>query len=202
MPDQSCRVCYECDSQFTVLNRRHHCRFCGRVFCGKCTANSVPVTSADPGTTQEEREKIRVCNYCYKQWKKGIATFGNGTQISNGLSTSPSATSLASTRSSGTGHSSSITIGSMQYSVGQYQREQHTTGLSSNLSSLMETGTGGQSKLASGGCNELVTDIGISSSNQYGISSNRFVILLLYIFFNGHQDIVRVFKAFITHLST
>ncbi|WP_458439374.1 FYVE zinc finger domain-containing protein, partial [Klebsiella pneumoniae] len=35
MPDQSCRVCYECDSQFTLFNRKHHCRLCGRIFCNK-----------------------------------------------------------------------------------------------------------------------------------------------------------------------
>lgn len=190
MPDQSCRVCYECDSQFTVINRRHHCRVCGRVFCGKCTENTVPAPTANPGTSQEEREKIRACNYCYKQWKKGIATFGNGTQITNGLSTSPSATSLASTRSSGTGHSSSVTFGSVQYSVEPYQRDQHSTGPRLNLSSLMETGRDGQSKVASGRCNDLVTDIGDLSSNQYETSVNRLVNFLLYIFLNEHLHIL------------
>lgn len=53
MPGQSCRVCYECDSHFTVFNRRHHCRICGRVFCAKCTANSVPASSHDPNTARE-----------------------------------------------------------------------------------------------------------------------------------------------------
>ncbi|KAK7821774.1 1-phosphatidylinositol-3-phosphate 5-kinase fab1b [Quercus suber] len=59
MPDQSCRVCYECDSQFTIFNRKHHCRLCGRVFCARCTANSVPAPSGDQSTSREECEKIR-----------------------------------------------------------------------------------------------------------------------------------------------
>jgi len=66
MPDQSCRVCYDCDAQFTILNRRHHCRHCGRVFCARCTANSVPRSPGD--AAREDGERIRVCNYCYKRW--------------------------------------------------------------------------------------------------------------------------------------
>ncbi|XP_048321152.1 1-phosphatidylinositol-3-phosphate 5-kinase FAB1B [Ziziphus jujuba] len=167
MPDQSCRVCYECDSQFTILNRRHHCRLCGRIFCGKCTENSVPVPSCGSRTPVEEREKIRVCNYCYKQWKEGTTTLDNGKQDSNlCLSTSPSATSLASTRSSGTGNSSSTTLGSMQYSVGPYQRDQPSIGLKTNLPSLMEANKERQSRFASGTSNDLVTVMGDPSSNR------------------------------------
>jgi lipid-binding SYLF domain-containing protein len=29
--------CRRCNSEFNLLNRRHHCRFCGHVFCGKCS---------------------------------------------------------------------------------------------------------------------------------------------------------------------
>lgn len=185
MPDQSCRVCYECDSQFTILNRRHHCRLCGRIFCGKCTENSVPIPSCDPRITLEEREKIRVCNYCYKQWKEGTATLDNGKQDSNlFLSTSPSATSLASTRSSGTGNSSSITLGSTQYSVGPYQHDQQSTGLKTNLSSLMEANKDRQSRLVSGRGNDLVTVMGDPSSNRYGLSVNKLIIVFFCIFLN------------------
>ncbi|KAL0346817.1 UNVERIFIED_CONTAM: 1-phosphatidylinositol-3-phosphate 5-kinase FAB1A [Sesamum calycinum] len=54
MPDESCRVCYECDSQFTIFNRKHHCRLCGRVFCAKCTANSIPALSDEPKSGRED----------------------------------------------------------------------------------------------------------------------------------------------------
>ena len=29
--------CTKCDSRFSILNRKHHCRNCGKIFCHKCT---------------------------------------------------------------------------------------------------------------------------------------------------------------------
>lgn len=180
MPDHICRVCYECDSQFTLFNRRHHCRVCGRVFCAICTANSVPAPSGDPSETVEEQEKVRACNFCYKQWEKGLTTLENGIWVSKqGLSTSPSAISLASTISSGTGLSSSITIGSLTYSIGKYQQLQCSSNLSPLQSPFMETTTDGQIKGEPGKSNDLVTDVMDLSPNSYGISVGR----LLFFFF-------------------
>ncbi|RID80542.1 hypothetical protein BRARA_A03201 [Brassica rapa] len=118
MPDQSCRVCYECDCQFTLINRRHHCRLCGRVFCGKCTANSIPLATSDLRAPREEWERIRVCNYCFSQWELG----DGGTHLSNipGISSSSSETSLLSSKTITTANSS--TLGSMPGLVGPYQR--------------------------------------------------------------------------------
>ncbi|CAN4095164.1 unnamed protein product [Withania somnifera] len=115
MPDHSCRVCYDCDSQFTLFNRKHHCRLCGRVFCAKCTSHCIPAPSTDPRPLQDEREKIRVCNYCFKQWEQGlVSTVNHGTQVANlHTSSSPSATSFLSFKSSGTADSSSITFASL-----------------------------------------------------------------------------------------
>ncbi|KAG2728507.1 hypothetical protein I3843_01G204100 [Carya illinoinensis] len=172
MPDHSCRVCYECDSQFTIFNRRHHCRLCGRVFCARCTSNSVPAPSGDPTTAQEEWEKIRVCNYCFKQWEQDIATLDNGIQISNlDLSTSPSATSLDSTKSSVTANSSTIALSSMRYTVDPYQQVQHSSGLSPQQSSLRETSMKRQGELVSRRSNDLVADMG--NPNHYGFSVHR-----------------------------
>ncbi|CAL9054724.1 1-phosphatidylinositol-3-phosphate 5-kinase FAB1B-like [Musa acuminata AAA Group] len=102
MPDHSCRVCYECDAQFTVFNRRHHCRHCGRIFCGKCTANFIPATSDNLRSTKEvgERERIRVCNFCFKQWDQRISSTDNAFQ--QYISPALSSTSIVSTKSSGT----------------------------------------------------------------------------------------------------
>lgn len=121
MPDQSCRVCYECDSQFTLFNRRHHCRHCGRVFCAKCTSNWIPAPATEPRPPREDWEKIRVCNYCFKQWEQGSTTAvdNNGIQVvSLDPSSSPSATSFISSKSSATGNSSSITFASVPQSGG------------------------------------------------------------------------------------
>ncbi|KAF8025937.1 hypothetical protein BT93_F2693 [Corymbia citriodora subsp. variegata] len=169
MPDHSCRVCYECDSQFTVFNRRHHCRICGRVFCAKCTANSIPAPSDEQKTGREDWERIRVCNYCYKQWVEGIVAADNGNGASAptpGLSPSPSATSLASTKSSCTCNSGSSTVGSTPYSTGPYQRVPHNSGLSPQ-SSLMDPTAVEQDDVASGTGIPPYKDAGDRSSNQY-----------------------------------
>ncbi|WCJ42881.1 phosphatidylinositol-4-phosphate 5-kinase family protein [Euphorbia peplus] len=125
MPDQSCRVCYECDSQFTVFNRKHHCRLCGRVFCAKCTASSIPAPTDDPRIGSEDGERIRVCNFCFKQSQQGKIAVDNDTNAASPvLSPSPSTTSLVSTC-----NSSSSTVGSTPYSTGPYQRVPYSSGL-------------------------------------------------------------------------
>lgn len=116
MPDHSCRVCYDCDAQFTIFNRRHHCRRCGRIFCGKCTGNSVPVPSG-PDKSDDEGDRIRVCNFCFKQWEQEqIAAVK---QILPVLSPSLSEASLFSTKSTIIINSVSTPAGS--YSTGNYQ---------------------------------------------------------------------------------
>ncbi|CAN6478430.1 unnamed protein product [Victoria cruziana] len=172
MPDQSCRVCYECDSQFTIFNRRHHCRSCGRVFCAKCTSNSIPVSPDDPKNSREEGERIRVCNYCFEQWTKEVASADNGIlQISSpGLSPSPSSASLASSKCSG--HSSS-TVNSMPYRMGPYQCAAHGAGRSPQQSTRTEFGSDKQDLLSIGRNGDSVLDIGETSPTQSEFFINR-----------------------------
>ncbi|KAL2462389.1 1-phosphatidylinositol-3-phosphate 5-kinase FAB1B [Forsythia ovata] len=163
MPDQSCRVCYECDSQFTLFNRRHHCRLCGRVFCAKCTSNWVPAPSGDTNRLQEDWDKIRACNYCFKQWEQGLTTtVDNGIQVDNLdlSSTSPSVTSFISTKSSGTCDSSSITFASMPQSAG----------LTPHHSTIMEKTRG--LSLPRSNNHSAVTDQN-SSVNEFEFCTNR-----------------------------
>ncbi|KAL5755459.1 hypothetical protein ACOSQ2_020205 [Xanthoceras sorbifolium] len=174
MPDQSCRVCYECDSQFTIFNRRHHCRLCGRVFCGQCTTNSVPAPSVDPKTDRDEWEKIRVCNYCFKQWQQGRAAHRNGNQVPNSnLSTSPSVASLVSTKSCGTPNTSSFNLGSMPYSFGPYQRAHRNSGVSPRELPITESSSDMQGEVASKRSNDLVADMDDPSLNHYSFSMTR-----------------------------
>lgn len=176
MPDHSCRVCYECDSQFTIFNRRHHCRHCGRVFCAWCTTNSVPAPSSDPRIPREECEKIRVCNFCFKQWEQGIATLDNGIQVpSLDFSTPSSATSVVSPKSTETANSSCITLGSMPYPVGPYQRVPYNSSLSPRQSALTETGIDRQGidMVASTRSNNPIASMGDPSPNQFGYCMNR-----------------------------
>ncbi|MCD7472584.1 hypothetical protein HAX54_013857 [Datura stramonium] len=165
MPDDSCRVCYDCDSQFTLFNRRHHCRLCGRVFCAKCTFNSVPAPSNDPRPLQEEWEKIRVCNYCFKQWEQGLASSVHGTQVANlHNSSSPSATSFISFKSSGTGDSSSINFTSLPPSCV----------LSPCKSAVTESSLDRQNvATVRGSCDPANTGVLDPSLNQYAFCTTR-----------------------------
>ncbi|KAL4589315.1 hypothetical protein LXL04_002221 [Taraxacum kok-saghyz] len=167
MPDQSCRVCYECDTQFTLFNRRHHCRLCGRVFCAKCTHNWIPARPSSQNIIREESEKIRACNYCFKQWQQGglAGSVDHGIPDSSlDLSTSPSAASLISTKSSGTVDSSSIAFTSVPHSVSSYQHTHYPTGLTPHQSVVMEANLEEQNDLATRG-NELLLDVGTRSPN-------------------------------------
>lgn len=61
LPDSSATVCMQCTAPFTPLTRgRHHCRFCGAIFCRFCTKGRclLPVKF-------RERKPQRVCDTCY-----------------------------------------------------------------------------------------------------------------------------------------
>jgi hypothetical protein len=54
--DQDYPNCYECQIKFTMFRRRHHCRLCGHIFCGKCCKVKVVVEGS--------RNRKRVCVKC------------------------------------------------------------------------------------------------------------------------------------------
>lgn len=177
MPDQSCRVCYECDSQFTLFNRKHHCRLCGRIFCNKCTTNSVPAPFSNQRNSWDELEKIRVCNYCYKQWEQGVVALDKSIPVSNlDNSASGSTSSVASSKTSATANSSNITLCSMPYSVGSYQPMQQGSVLNLHKSPVKEKDpdTDREGLSANGGRSDLVADLGDPLPKQYGFSINRY----------------------------
>ncbi|KAI4329029.1 hypothetical protein L6164_021336 [Bauhinia variegata] len=174
MPDHSCRKCYECDSLFTLFNRKHHCRHCGRIFCAKCTANSVPAPSSSQRNPWEELEKIRVCNYCYKQWEEGKGSFDNGNQDPDLDCSAPlSPSSPASSKSSYTVNSSNNSLCSVPYSAGSYQQMQQSSGLSLHQSAIMGKGIDREGLSSLRRSNDLVSEMGNPSLNEYGFSINR-----------------------------
>lgn len=59
VPDCLAGECMLCSAVFTVMRRRHHCRRCGRVFCGRCSSGSVPLIRYG------YRLPVRVCDTCY-----------------------------------------------------------------------------------------------------------------------------------------
>ncbi|GAA6231537.1 zinc finger FYVE domain-containing protein 26 [Lates japonicus] len=59
VPDTQQHVCMVCQRErFTMFNRRHHCRRCGRLVCHACSERKMPVEGC-PG------EEVRVCDQCY-----------------------------------------------------------------------------------------------------------------------------------------
>ncbi|CEG72455.1 Putative 1-phosphatidylinositol-3-phosphate 5-kinase [Rhizopus microsporus] len=66
MPDEQCKECYKCRKPFTLLRRKHHCRTCGQIFCGKCASHIVS------GKLYKQKGQVRVCNFCYKKQQQQL----------------------------------------------------------------------------------------------------------------------------------
>lgn len=59
VPDVEAPRCMACAQSFTTFRRRHHCRNCGGVFCGVCSAASAPLPKY--GLIKA----VRVCRDCF-----------------------------------------------------------------------------------------------------------------------------------------
>jgi hypothetical protein len=71
VPDGEVNTCMHCKkSQFSLVNRRHHCRKCGQVVCSPCSSKRflLPAQSSKP---------IRVCTSCYDE----LSTSGTGSAV-------------------------------------------------------------------------------------------------------------------------
>lgn len=80
VPDSEAPVCMHCkNSEFNVINRRHHCRKCGSVCCNACTSKRwlLPHQSSKP---------LRVCLTCFDKlnsWNGERNSVLQGTNYSN-----------------------------------------------------------------------------------------------------------------------
>ncbi|RWS14108.1 Zinc finger FYVE domain-containing protein-like protein [Dinothrombium tinctorium] len=62
IPDNKVSFCMLCKlEKFSMFNRRHHCRRCGRVICGTCSRNVLVIPEVTPFAA------VRVCDDCYTQ---------------------------------------------------------------------------------------------------------------------------------------
>lgn len=55
--DSDAARCKQCDRDFTLARRKHHCRSCGEIFCGNCSNNEMPLPSS--------KKPVRVCDGCH-----------------------------------------------------------------------------------------------------------------------------------------
>ncbi|KAG8212726.1 hypothetical protein J437_LFUL019655, partial [Ladona fulva] len=50
--------CMDCSANFSVMKRKHHCRACGLVVCGKCSSHKFQLPF-------EDNKASRVCRQCH-----------------------------------------------------------------------------------------------------------------------------------------
>lgn len=65
VPDSEAPNCMNCQVKFTFTKRRHHCRACGKVFCGVCCNRKCKL--------QYLEKEARVCVVCYETISKAQA---------------------------------------------------------------------------------------------------------------------------------
>ncbi|CAD5120926.1 DgyrCDS9481 [Dimorphilus gyrociliatus] len=61
VPDNKTTECFGCQVNFTTFNRRHHCRKCGKIFCGTCSKYKELIVS------QDRKKPLRVCFNCFSK---------------------------------------------------------------------------------------------------------------------------------------
>ncbi|KAG7262645.1 hypothetical protein CRUP_001485, partial [Coryphaenoides rupestris] len=79
--------CHRCRVQFGVMTRKHHCRACGQIFCGKCSSkcSTIPKFGIE--------KEVRVCEPCFEHLNKKA----------EGKASSSSSSSSSSTGAGGAG---------------------------------------------------------------------------------------------------
>ncbi|KAF0287798.1 FYVE, RhoGEF and PH domain-containing protein 6 [Amphibalanus amphitrite] len=65
VPDDRASMCQLCTIEFTVTNRRHHCRACGKVVCGPCSMGKAPLL-------YQGNSPARVCDVCLEVLQKDV----------------------------------------------------------------------------------------------------------------------------------
>jgi hypothetical protein len=86
IPDNTVSNCFNCQSEFSIINRKHHCRYCGKIFCNICSnffidipqqsrINSVikKLNPFDWKTYIYNSSQERVCKSCFlkiQEWNE------------------------------------------------------------------------------------------------------------------------------------
>ncbi|XP_043842321.1 zinc finger FYVE domain-containing protein 26 [Dromiciops gliroides] len=92
VPDELEITCMVCRSErFTMFNRRHHCRRCGRLVCGSCSTKKMVVEGS-------RENPVRVCDQCYSHYNQHVPEENTGHTEASDSSSSESPPYLAVVR--------------------------------------------------------------------------------------------------------
>ena len=80
--DQTADCCTDCTVRFTIYERRHHCRNCGRLYCSACSRYQAEIPrlkiTQQVGLTDLATDRptlvvlqVRVCRQCYNKLQEG-----------------------------------------------------------------------------------------------------------------------------------
>lgn len=61
LKDNEAAFCFKCDNKFSSSRRRHHCRRCRNIFCGKCSSHKSKILACDV------TKHVRVCSDCFME---------------------------------------------------------------------------------------------------------------------------------------
>lgn len=82
IPDKKVNRCFDCNNNFNIMKRKHHCRLCGRIFCSYCTKFASKLNEYVNTTTPPQCfnayypsylnslgmfKPIRLCHECHEQ---------------------------------------------------------------------------------------------------------------------------------------
>ena len=73
--DHTRGICQDCKIKFSSVTRKHHCRFCGDIFCNSCSSIKVCMKDIYERANREINflctDKVeRICNQCYRKMLK------------------------------------------------------------------------------------------------------------------------------------
>ncbi|KAE8614419.1 hypothetical protein XENTR_v10008153 [Xenopus tropicalis] len=57
LKDDEATECKQCNKEFSISRRKHHCRNCGDIFCNSCSSNELSLPSYP--------KPVRVCDICH-----------------------------------------------------------------------------------------------------------------------------------------
>uniref|UniRef100_A0A5F8HB02 RUN and FYVE domain containing 1 n=1 Tax=Monodelphis domestica TaxID=13616 RepID=A0A5F8HB02_MONDO len=57
LKDDEATYCKQCEKEFSISRRKHHCRNCGHIFCNTCSSNELALPSYP--------RPVRVCDACH-----------------------------------------------------------------------------------------------------------------------------------------